>query len=86
MTSRLLVFGRLAHDSEGILAAIYRLALVARKQHAKLPFGLLFVGQIGLKLFIAGFADANHGRRVAFYDPKFSLCHDHSLAHLAGRT
>ena len=75
MRNRLLVFGRFAHDPEGILAAVYRLAFV----------GVELCLKVGtLKLSVAPFADGD-GRRGWFYDSQFALLHGFSLAHLAGR-
>jgi hypothetical protein len=85
MTSRLLVFGCFSHDPQSILAAVYRLAFMAGKGFADLPFRSLCVRLSGLKLLIAGFTDANHRGRGALYNPEFPLLHDCSLAYLAGR-
>jgi hypothetical protein len=63
MTSRLLVFGRLAHDSQSILAAIYRFALVRIELSLKIGT---------LELSIAPFADGD-GRRSGFYNSQFAL-------------
>ena len=85
MTSRLLVFGRLAHDPQGVLAAVYRLAFMAGKGFADLPFRSICVRLSGLKLLIACFTNANHRGRGALYNSEFPLLHDCSLAHLARR-
>ena len=84
MRNRLFVLGRFAHDPQCVLAAVYRLALVALKECANFPFCLIFLRQMRLKLLIAPFAYAD-GRRVLLYDPQFALLHNCSLAHLAGR-
>jgi hypothetical protein len=76
MRNELLVFGRLAHDPQRVLAAIYRLALMGIKLRLNIDT---------LKLSVAPFADGD-GRRGWFYDPQFALRHDCSLAHFAGRT
>lgn len=72
---RLLAFGGFADDAQGILAAVYRLALVSVKLRLKI---------VTLELGVASFADAD-GRRVLFYYPQFALGHIQSLAHLTGR-
>ena len=86
MRNRLFVFCGLAHDSQSILAAVYRLAFMAGKGFADLPFRSICVRLSGLKLLIAGFTDANHRGRGALYNSEFPLLHNCSLAHLAGRT
>ena len=69
---RLLAFGGFAHDPQGILAAVQRLALV----------GVELCLNVGiLELGIAPFADA----KPLFHDPQFALRHDFSLAHREGR-
>lgn len=85
MRNELLVFGCLAHDPESILAAVYRLAFMAGKGFADLPFRSVCVPLLGLKLLIAGFTDANHRGGGSLYHPEFPLLHDCSLAHLVGR-
>jgi hypothetical protein len=65
---RLLIFGSLAHDAQGVLAGVHRLALM----------GVELCLNIGiLELSIAPFADA----KALFHDPQFALCHDPSLSH-----
>ena len=72
MRNRLLIFGSFAHDSQRVLAAIQRLALVA----AKCPLdGLL---RIALKLRVAAFADSNHGLR-SFDNAELAFRHASSL-------
>ena len=75
MRDRLLVLGRFAHDSRGILTAIGERAFVGVK--LCLNIGIL-------ELSVASFTYAD-GRRGSLYDPQFALRHDCSLAHLAGR-
>ena len=70
--NRLFVFGRFTHDSQGVLAAVYRLALVGIK--LRLNIGIL-------ELSVAAFADA----KTLFHDPQFALPHDFSPAHLGAR-
>ncbi len=78
---QLLVFSGLAHDAQGILAAVHWLALVGIELLGNIK---LCVGHAGLELNIAAFADAD-GRRALLYDPQLALLHDCSLAHLVGR-
>jgi hypothetical protein len=76
MKNRLFIFGSFAHDSQRILTAVHRLALV----------GVELCLNIGtLELSITPFAHANGWGRL-LYDPQFALWHNCSLAHLAGRT
>jgi hypothetical protein len=76
--SRLFVFGRFAHDAEGILAAVYRFALMSIE--LSLHVGIC-------ELCGASLADAQNGPSVlSFYDPELSLRHDCSLAQLKGRS
>ena len=81
MRNRLLVFGRFAHDPQGVLATVYRLALVGIKLLSNIK---LCIGQAGLELSIAAFTDADGGRAF-LNDPQSALRHDCSLMHLAGR-
>ncbi len=75
MRNSLFVFGRFTDDAQRILAAVRRLAFV----------GFELCLNIGiLELSIAPFACAN-GWMGLFYDPQFTLRHDCSLAHPAGR-
>jgi hypothetical protein len=74
-SKQLLAFRSFAHDPQGILAAVYGLALMG------IELGL----NIGiLELSVAPFAYAD-GRRTLLHDPQFACRHDCSLAHLAGR-
>ena len=70
---QLFVFRGFAHDSQRVLAAIYRLAFVRveLRLHVR-PF----------ELSIAPFAYAD-GWRSSLHDPQVALCHNPSLAHLA---
>lgn len=81
MSNGLLIFGRLAHDAEGVLAAVDRLALVGVELLSDIKF---HVGQTGLELSITAFADANR-RGALLHDPQLTLLHDYSLAHGTGR-
>jgi len=81
MRNKLFVFGRLAHDAKGILAAIHRLTLVTIKLRLKVA---LWIGIVGLELGITPFADTDDRGRRYFYDPQLALWHDCSLAHRAG--
>jgi hypothetical protein len=83
--SRLLIFGSFAHDAQGVLATVYRLAAVCVEL---LLDGRLRVAHVGVsrELRVAPFADSEH-RDVPnpFHDPKIALWHTESLAHSAGR-
>ena len=81
--TQLLAFLGFAHDRQGVLAAVYRVALV----------GIILCGNVSLgirgtrlEVCIAAFTNAEDRRRGYFYDPQFALRHDCSLAHRAGRT
>ena len=78
MRNSLLVFGRFAHYPQGVLTAVYRLALVG----IELRLNVGCIRKAGLELSVAPFADAD-GRRAWFYDPQLALLHDCSLAHPA---
>ncbi|MGA3088637.1 MAG: hypothetical protein ABSD75_08500 [Terriglobales bacterium] len=71
---RLLIFGRFTHDPQSVLATVYGLALVGVE---------LGLNVLALELGIAPLTDAK-GRRVRLYESQFALCHDPSLAHVAG--
>lgn len=75
MKNKLLIFGRFAHDSQRILAAIFRFALVSVERR----FNSLF--RICLKLRVATLAYADHWRSI-FHDPQLAPWHASSLAHL----
>ena len=77
MRNKLIVLGRFAR----VVAAFHRLALV---KMILVPNIVECFGAIRLKLSIAAFADADHGRGV-LYDPQFSGTHVNSLAHSEGR-
>ena len=78
MKDRLLILGRLAHDPQGVLATVYRLARMAVKGSPHLAL------RIGLKLRIAAFTYAEH-RWGLFHDSQLALWHVQSLARLTGR-
>ncbi len=70
---RLLVFRRLSHDPQGILAAVHRLALV----------GIELCLNVGIfELSVAALTDTD-GRRGLLYDPQLALGHVQSLAYRA---
>ena len=73
--TQLLVFRGFAHDSQGILTAIQRFALVGIELCLNISI---------LELSAASFAYAD-GRRALLHDSQFALPHYCSLAHLAGR-
>lgn len=65
------VFRSFAHDSQRILAAVQRLAIVGIKRSLNL-------GVCAVKLGATAFA---YGKsRILFHDPQFALCHEDSLA------
>ena len=68
---RLFIFGGLAHDAKGVLAAIYRLALVCVE---------LRLDVLALELSTASFTHAD-GWWGLLDDSEVSLRHDRSLAH-----
>jgi hypothetical protein len=74
MGNRLFIFGRFAHDTQRILAAIGQLALVG------IECGLDGLLGFAPELGIASFAYAEHGRGLV-HDPQLALWHDPSLAH-----
>lgn len=75
INTTLLAFRGFAHDPQGVLAAIQRLALVGIKLDLNVSI---------LELGIASLAHADGGRGL-FHNPQFALRHDSSLAHRAGR-
>jgi hypothetical protein len=80
MRTRLLIFRSLAHDAEGVLAGIHRLALVRIKLCLNIG---TWRRKARLELSVAPFAYAD-GRRGPLYNAQLALLHDCSLAHLAG--
>jgi hypothetical protein len=74
MKNRLLVFGRLSHDPQRILATVGQFALMGIER------GFNFLLRLGLELRVAAFAYSDY-RWVLFYDPQLALWHDLSLAH-----
>lgn len=70
----LLIFRGFADNSQRVLTAVYRLALVSVE---------LGLNVIALELRVASFAHADGGR-VLFHDPQFALCHAPSLVHREG--
>jgi hypothetical protein len=79
---RLFTFRGFAHDPQGVLAAIQRLALVLPKALYDLVFGEYRVFIARQERTIAVFADARH-RVAEFHDPQIALGHDKSLRPLA---
>ncbi len=77
MTS-LLVFSGFAHDSQGVLTAIKRLALMGIERGLNFSFRAIVSGLIGVELGTAMLTDPEGARRV-FYDPKMAFRHDPSL-------
>ena len=80
---QLLAFCGFADDQQGVLTAVYGLALVRIELCLNFGFG---IQNAGLKLSIAAFADTYGGERGFLHDPQFALLHDSSLAHRIGRT
>jgi hypothetical protein len=77
MGNRLLIFGRFAHDTQGILATISQLALVG----VECGFNCLL--GFALELRITAFAYAE--RQDLVHDPQLALWHDPSLPHAGKR-
>jgi hypothetical protein len=75
MKNRLFIFGRFAHNSQRILAAVGQFALM------RVERGYNFLVGFGLELQIAAFANTKQ-RRGFFYDSQTTLWHVLSLAHL----
>jgi len=80
MRNSLLVLGRLAHDPQGVLATVYRLAEMSVKLRVdsfrRVLYGKLFAAS-NLKLLIAIQAHSQVWRRTdTFYDFKLTLWHE----------
>ena len=69
----LLIFGRFAHDSQGVLAGVHRLAFVGVELLLKIGFG---IRTVGFKLGVAPFTYPNDRRRRGFHDPQSALLHE----------
>lgn len=78
---QLLVFRRFTHDSQGVLTAVHRFALVKVELFLNI---WLRVEALGRELSIAAFANSHDWHGLS-YDPKRACWHECSLAHLAGR-
>jgi hypothetical protein len=81
---RLLAFGRFAHDPQGILAAIYRLALVCIELRLDLLSRVIKILIARQKGLVAVLASACHWVAES-NDAEATLWHGYSLAHLARR-
>jgi len=79
---QLLTFGGLAHDPQRVLAAVYQFALVGFVLGCNIGSRIMLAG---LELGITAFAHSDNRGWGFFDDPQSSVCHDQSLAHLAGR-
>ena len=82
MRNRLLIFGSFADDAKGVLAAVYRLALMCIE--GGLDFSLCQIGRFlaGYKRGVTTFTDACQ-REVNLDNAQIALWHGLSLAHLA---
>lgn len=80
--NQLLTFRGFAHDPQRILAAVHRLALVGFVLRCNIGQRIMLAR---LELSVAAFAHTDNRGRGFFDDPQSSICHDASLAHLAGR-
>jgi hypothetical protein len=80
---RLLAVGGFAHDSQGVLAAVYWLALVGSECLHYFRVRLLPRPFVGLELAIASLTDADSRRRF-LNDPQTAFWHVQSLAHREG--
>ena len=67
--SGLLIFGRFAHDPQGVLTAVEGLTIMGLKRSVNLGFSTV-------ELRATSFADGE----ILFHDPQFSLRHEDSLA------
>jgi len=68
---RLFAFGSFAHDPQGVLAAVQRLAIVGIELRLNLAV-------CTTKLRATTLADGESG--ILFDDPQFAFCHEYSLA------
>ncbi len=73
----LLAFGRLADNSQRVLAAVQRLALVSFVLGRNIGYRIMLAR---FELGIAAFAHADNRRWGFFGDPQPSVCHGNSLA------
>jgi hypothetical protein len=74
--TQLFSFGGFSHDPQGVLAAVYGLALVG----FELSLNMI------LELRVAALADSQNRNTVfSFYDPESARLHGFSLAHSSGR-
>ena len=81
----LFVFRGFLHDPQGILTAVYGLALVGVELLLDSRLSIPPV-RVSSKLPVATFTDSEHWYIPnLFHDPKIALLHGCSLAHLAGR-
>jgi hypothetical protein len=78
----LLAFRGLAHGPQGVLAAVYGLALVSIKLCLNIISGPK--REAGLEPGITQFANSDCWGRRFLYDPQASTSHDRSLPHSAG--
>jgi hypothetical protein len=83
----LFAFGRFAHDPQGVLTAVYRLAGMCVELFCNIQLPCWpYDPARSLKRFIAADTCAQKSAfGVVLHDPQFALRHDCSLAHLAGR-
>jgi hypothetical protein len=86
----LLAFRGLAHDPQGILTAVHRLAGVTIELFLDTDLGfreIIELAGVCRELYVASFADSeNRNFFGSFYHPEFAPRHNRSLAQSAGRT
>ena len=81
---QLLAFCGFAHDPQGVLAAIHRVALVASERLYDFRIRIFPHWLTRFELTVAAFANADGGGWYFPYDPQLALFHDRSLSHREG--
>jgi hypothetical protein len=82
-TVKLFAFRGFAHDSQGVLAAVYRLAPVAVELLPNLFLCSIRIAQAGPEVGVASFADRKPVEPF-FHYPQSAFHHIQSLAHREG--
>jgi hypothetical protein len=81
---RLLSVGGFTHDSQGVLTAVHRLAIVGGKCGPDLYFCFVLRNLVRFKLGIAALPNS-YRWQWGFCDSQLAFLHHQSLAHPAGR-